>query len=218
VPRTLLLDLDGTLVDTVPDLAAALNRLMASRSLPAFDRPAVAAMVGDGVAALVKKAFAAHGQQPDAAAVAEFSADYDAHVAVESRLYPDVGAVLASLDKAGWRLAICTNKPAGSARRLLDVLGLLPLVRAIGAGDSFAVRKPDPGHLLATLAQVPGGTAGQAVMLGDHRNDVAAAKGAGVACVFASWGYGEIEMAAGSAAVAHDIAQAAEIANRILPG
>ena len=109
--RTLLLDLDGTLVDTVPDLAAALNRLMAARGLAPFTLAETAAMVGDGVAVLVERAFAARGGESDAAAVAEFSADYGAHVAVESRLYPGVAETLGGLAEEGWRLAVCTNKP-----------------------------------------------------------------------------------------------------------
>ena len=213
--RTLLLDLDGTLVDTVPDLAAALNRLMRARSLPAFSQPQVAGMVGDGVVALVGKAFAAHGRQPDQTAAQDFTTDYQAHVAIDSRLYPNVRQALNGLVRQGWQLAACTNKPEHAARLLLRTLGLLPLMRAVGGGDSFPTRKPDPAHLLATLAQV-NGTAGQAVMLGDHRNDVEAARQAGVACVFAGWGYGTPEMA-GGAAVAHDIDQAAAIANRLLP-
>ena len=148
--RTLLLDLDGTLVDTVPDLTAALNRLMRARSLPAFLPAQVAGMVGDGVAVLVGRAFAAHGEAPDQTAVAEFSADYAAHVAVDSRLYPNVATVLHTLRRDGWALAVCSNKPEGAARKLLDAVGLLPLLCAVGGGDSFAVRKPNPGHLLAT--------------------------------------------------------------------
>lgn len=214
--RTLLLDLDGTLVDTVPDLAAALNRLMHARSMPTFSHPQVAAMVGDGVAALVGRAFAARGRQPDQTAVQDFTADYEAHVAVDSRLYPNVLAALHGLIRQGWQLAICTNKPEQAARLLLRRLGLLPLICAVGGGDSFPARKPDPAHLLATLSQA-GGTAGRAVMLGDHRNDVMAARQAGVACVFAGWGYGAPGMAAGSAAVADDINQAAAIVNRLLP-
>src|ERR1700761_1432320 len=88
VARTLLLDLDGTLVDTVPDLAAALNRLMQTRGLPAFSHDQVAAMVGNGVAALTERAFVAYDRKPDATAVTELTADYTAHVAIESRLYP----------------------------------------------------------------------------------------------------------------------------------
>jgi phosphoglycolate phosphatase len=215
VARTLLLDLDGTLVDTVPDLAAALNRLMRSRGLPAFGHDRVAAMVGDGVAVLVARAFAANERQPDAGAVAEFSADYGAHVAVDSRLFPDVLPVLTGLVGDGWRLAVCTNKPEQAARALLDSVGVSPLLSAVGGGDSFPVRKPDPAHLLATLVRA-GGTDDSAVMVGDHRNDVVAALGAGVPCIFAGWGYGPVAMAEGSVAVARDIAEAAAIAARVL--
>ncbi len=214
--RTLLLDLDGTLVDTVPDLAPALNRLMRSRSLPALSLQQVASMVGDGVEALVARAFAAHGQVPDPAAVADFSADYEAHVAVESRLYPNVDVVMQALVRDGWGLAVCTNKPEGAARRLLTKLGLMPLLCAVGGGDSFAVRKPDPAHLLATLTRAAG-TADRAVMLGDHGNDVIAARAAGMPCIFAAWGYGTASMADGSDGVVHDIAEAAMVANRLVP-
>ena len=215
--RTLLLDLDGTLVDTVPDLAAALNRLMRARGLAIFDHEQVSAMVGDGVAVLVARAFAAHDCVPDAGAVADMSADYTAHVAVESRLYPDVLPVLTGLVGEGWRLAVCTNKPEQAARLLLQAMGLLPLLCAVGGGDSFPSRKPDPAHLLATLDRT-GGAADAALMVGDHRNDVMAALGAGVPCIFAGWGYGAAGMAEGSVAVARDMAEVAVIAGRLLVG
>lgn len=214
--RTLLLDLDGTLVDTVPDLTAALNRLMQSRALPVFTYPQVAAMVGDGVAVLVARAFAAHDRQPDPNAVADLSADYTAHVAVDSSLYPSVLTSLTRLTQQGWGLAVCTNKPEQPARALLRMMGLLPLLAAVGGGDSFPARKPDPAHLLATLAQA-GGQPNAAVMLGDHRNDVLAATAAGLPSIFAGWGYGSPAMAEGSTAVAHNMADAAIIANRLLP-
>ena len=214
--RTLLLDLDGTLVDTVPDLAAALNRLMLSRSLPPFTIQQVTSMVGDGVAVLMQRAFAAHDVQPDAAAIKDFLADYESHVAVGSRVYPGVIDALSGLARQGWQLAVCTNKPEHPARMLLDVLGLLPLMRAVGGGDSFPMRKPDPGHVLATLA-LASGMVGRAVLLGDHRNDVLSANGAGLPCIFAGWGYGAANMAEGSAAVAQTIAEAACIANRLIP-
>lgn len=217
MPRTLLLDLDGTLVDTVPDLAAALNRLMASRGLPAFTAEAVTRMVGDGVAALVAKAFAAHDRSADPTAVADFTRDYEAHIAVASRLYSGVAETLASLKEQGWQLAICTNKPEKAARLLIGTLGLMPLICAVGAGDSFAARKPDPAHLLATIGRA-GGQAGRAVMLGDHHNDIQAAAAAHVPGIFALWGYGTAAMAEGSTARAKNIADAAAIANRLLPG
>ena len=135
--RTLVLDLDGTLVDSVPDLASALNRLMAARGLAAFTRPETAAMVGDGVEKLLERAFAARGQELDGAALAAFSSDYAAHAAVETRPFPGVAAGLRALAGEGWRLAVCTNKPEGAARALLSALGLAELLAAVGAGDSF---------------------------------------------------------------------------------
>jgi phosphoglycolate phosphatase len=209
-----LLDLDGTLVDTVPDLAPALNRLMARHGLAPFSFAETAAMVGDGVAKLVERAFAARGRVPDATAVAVFSADYGAHVAVESKLYPGVMETLEGLAEEGWRLAVCTNKPEAAARALLAAAGLAPLFAAVGAGDSFPVRKPDPAHLLATL-RAAGGAQGAAVMAGDHRNDVLAACGAGVPCVFAAWGYGTAEMGQGAAAVARDFVELGAIVRRL---
>lgn len=214
--RTLLLDLDGTLVDTLPDLAAALNRLLRSRGLSDLSTEQVTAMIGDGIAVLVARAFAAHARRPDATAVAEMYADYTAHVAVESKLFPRVLPVLGGLADQGWRLAVCTNKPEQAARSLLQAMGLLTLCCAIGGGDSFPARKPDPAHLLATLARA-GGQADAAVMLGDHRNDMRAARDAGIPSIFAAWGYGVIGMAEGSAWVARDIAEAAAMANRLLP-
>jgi phosphoglycolate phosphatase len=215
VTRTLLLDLDGTLVHSVPDLAAALNRLMQARRLGSFSEAETALMVGDGVATLVERAFAARGLTPDASAVAEFSADYGAHAAVKTRAYPGVAEGLRSLSAEGWRLAVCTNKLEAAARSLLGALGLADHFAAIGGGDSFPVRKPDPAHLLATL-RAAGGDPAHAVMAGDHANDVAAACGAGVPCIFAAWGYGLPAMAEGAVAVAKDFEELVAIARRLL--
>jgi phosphoglycolate phosphatase len=215
VIRTLLLDLDGTLVHSLPDLAAALNRLLRARGLVALSQSEVAAMIGDGVVRLVERAFAARGGVPDGGAVAEFSADYGAHAAVETVPYPGVADALHSLADDGWRLAVCTNKPEAAARSLLSALGLARFFAAVGGGDSFPVRKPDPRHLLATL-QAAGGEPGRAVMAGDHANDVVAARGAGVPCIFAAWGYGPAAMAEGAVAVARDFTELAAIARRLL--
>jgi phosphoglycolate phosphatase len=213
--RTLVLDLDGTLADSVPDLAAALNRLMASRGLPGFADAAVAAMVGDGVRALVERGFAAHGAAPDSQALTDFLADYTANAAHATRAYPGVEATLGLLAEQGWRMAVCTNKPVAAARPLLEALGLARFFAAVGGGDSYAVRKPDPGHLLATLADA-GGDPGRALMVGDHHNDVIAAAGAGILAIFAAWGYGPIAAGADAAAVAERFADLPGIAARLL--
>jgi phosphoglycolate phosphatase len=215
VPPTLVLDLDGTLVDTVPDLAAAVNRLMAGRGLPGFTEPEVVPMVGDGVRMLLGRAFAARGMELDEAALADYLADYGAHAAVLSRAYPGVAETLHALAEAGWRLAVCTNKPEAPSRALLAALGLGGYFAAIGGGDSFPTRKPDPAHLLATL-QAAGGTPGRAVMAGDHRNDVVAAAGLGMPAIFAAWGYGPPEMGAGATAVALHFSDLPALATRLL--
>ncbi|HKM65070.1 MAG TPA: phosphoglycolate phosphatase [Acidisphaera sp.] len=213
--RCVVFDLDGTLVDSVPDLTAAANRMLAARGLASVTIPEVTRMVGDGVAALVRRAFAARGAQADEAAIDGFTADYTAHAADATTLFPGAAEALAELTGSGWRLAICTNKPEAAAHALLAALGVDHLFAAIGGGDSFPVRKPDPAHLRATLERA-GGTPGRAVMVGDHRNDVAAAAGAGLPCIFAAWGYGTPEMSAGAARVAHRIAEVPAMAADLL--
>jgi phosphoglycolate phosphatase len=187
--RWLVLDLDGTLVDSVPDLAAALNRLMHSRGLGGFTAPEVQAMVGDGARALLERGFAARSSAMDDAALTDFIDDYTTHSAVDTRAYPGVAATLQTLRAQGWTLAVCTNKPEKAAHAVLEALALDSYFAAVGGGDSFPVRKPDPGHLLATLAAC-GGNPTRAVMVGDHHNDIHAAAGAGAASVWARWGYG----------------------------
>jgi phosphoglycolate phosphatase len=216
VVRTLLLDLDGTLVDTAPDLCAALNRLMRSRGLAPFSLAQTAAMIGDGVAVLVQRAFAARALRPDDQAVAEFGRDYGAHVADESRPFAGVAEFLQEYAEAGWRMAVCTNKPAAAARKLLDDVGLGHLLQTVGGGDSFPVRKPDPAHLLATL-RLAGGDPAAAVMVGDHANDVAAAHGAGVKAIFVTWGYGPLAMGQGADAIAGDLRALGRAIERLVP-
>src|SRR5260370_25018095 len=135
--RTLVLDLDGTLVDSVPDLTAALNRLMARRGLAAFTRAEVAAMVGDGARLLVERGFSARGETPDNTALADFLDDYTANAACETRAYDGVEATLGVLAEQGWRMAVCTNKPIVPARMLLAELGLAPFFPPIGRADSY---------------------------------------------------------------------------------
>ena len=214
--RTLVLDLDGTLVDTVPDLVAALNRAMAERGLAGFNRADTAAMVGDGARVLYTRACAARGAASDEGGFDAFLADYTAHAAVESRAFPGAVEALGAMRAQGWRFAVCTNKPAAATHALLDALELSPWFAGVGGGDSFPARKPDPAHLLMTLAAA-GGDAGAAVMVGDHRNDVLAAAGAGVPCIFAGWGYGPAAMGQGAAAVAEGFPAVPGLAGRLVP-
>jgi len=214
--RIAVFDLDGTLVDSAPDLHAALDRLMASLGKPPFTRQEVVGMIGDGVKALVERALAARGLAFDPAALAAFSADYTAHAAVATRPFPGIPEALTALEAEGWRLAICTNKPAAATAALLEALGLAGRFAAVGGGDSFPVRKPDPRHLLATL-RAAGGEPSRAVMIGDHRNDVAAARGAGLPCLFAGWGYGPPAMAEGATAILPHPADLPPALRKLLP-
>jgi phosphoglycolate phosphatase len=195
--RLAVFDLDGTLVDSAPDLHAALDRMAAARGLRPYRRAEVIGMIGDGVRVLVERALHARGQPFDAEALAAFAADYEANAAVETRPFPGIPEALDALQAEGWRLAVCTNKPGAAARELLGALGLLGRFDAVGAGDSFPVRKPDPGHLRATI-EAAGGAMRGAVMVGDHHNDMAAARGAGIPAVFVGWGYGPLAMAEGA--------------------
>ena len=194
--RLLVFDLDGTLVDSAPDIHAALNRVLVARGLAPYDLPGVKTMIGDGAHVLVERALAGRGHAFEPAAVDALLADEDISQARLTAPFPGIAAAMGALADAGWRFAVCTNKPEGPARALLASLGLRARFAAIGGGDSFPVRKPDPGHLLATIAAA-GGTPDSALMVGDHRNDVRAAAGAGLSCIFAAWGYGPLDMAEG---------------------
>jgi phosphoglycolate phosphatase len=202
--RCAVFDLDGTLVDSAPDIHAALDRLMARRGLPGFARAEVVGMIGDGVRVLLERAYAARGLALDEASLEGFMTDYEANAAVLTRPFEGIPELLGGLRAAGWRLAVCTNKPEAAARVLLTGLGLDRHFSALGGGDSFPMRKPDPGHVRATLT-LAGAAPEHAVMIGDHRNDIEAARGAGVQAIFAGWGYGPQSMAAG-APIAPDVA------------
>jgi phosphoglycolate phosphatase len=212
----LVLDLDGTLVDSLADLTAALNRLLAQHGLPAFAPAEIAPMVGDGTARLLERALAARGRAPKAGDHARFIADYSAHAVIETRLYPGVEETLATLKSSGWRFAICTNKPEAATKVLLQKLNLAHWFAAVGGGDSLPARKPHPAHLLGTIAAA-GGTRECAVMAGDHANDVAVAKAARMPSIFAAWGYGLPAMAQGAKATARHFPELAAIVPHLLP-
>lgn len=213
--RLLAFDLDGTLTDSVPDIAAAVNRTLAARNLPSLGNEAVAAMVGDGVKPLIERAFAAAGGVPDATAAKDYVADYESKVAVDTVLYPGVIETLDILTSQGWTLAVCTNKPERAARLLLAALGVADRFAAIGGGDSFPTHKPDPGHLRGTIAAA-GGTPERTLMIGDHTNDVLTAKGCGVPAIFAGWGYGRPGMEKDAVAVAAQFSALPALVERLM--
>lgn len=190
--RAILFDLDGTLVDTAPDLHRSLTHAMGMLGRPAIDIDQIRVMVGDGVRKLLERGLdATGGMVPDSdfeRGVAEYMAHYDDHLADLSRPFPGVEPALLALRQAGCRLGVCTNKPQRFSEKLLDALGLARHFDVIVGGDRLAVRKPDGGHVLGTLDAM-GGRAGRSLMVGDSRNDVAAARNAGVPVIAVSFGY-----------------------------
>jgi phosphoglycolate phosphatase len=185
----LVFDLDGTLVDSVPDLSAALNGVLRERGRRAVTAGEVRRMVGDGVAALVERGLAATGDIDGLAdAQARFLATYEAAPAALSRLYEGVPKTLERLRAAGARLGICTNKPQAATMGVLAGLGIAGCFEAVLGGDAVAARKPDPRHLLAVVERL-GATPAEAAMIGDNENDYAAARGAGIPIILMRYGY-----------------------------
>lgn len=190
-PAAILFDLDGTLVDSLPDLLGATNRLLADLARPPVSGPELRQWVGDGAALLVERALAATGGLPapgKAAMVERFLEFYQGHTADESRPYPGVRATLEALGRRGHPLGVCTNKPTRLSLEMLKSLDLFGFFRAVVGGDGAPARKPDPRHLWATLEAM--GCAGRpAMMVGDSLNDVAAARAAAMPVVVVSFGY-----------------------------
>lgn len=188
----IVFDLDGTLIDSVPDVAAALNRLLAEEGRRVLTVPEVEELVGEGVRVLIEKAFAVTGTlAPDAevpALIARYKAFYAAHPADHTIVFPGAVAALERLAAAGHPLGICTNKPSDITGLVLDALDLSKYFAAVLGGD-FPRRKPDGEHIRETLRQMGAGDR-PAVMIGDSRTDVAAARDAGLAVVAVSFGYG----------------------------
>ena len=193
--RDLIFDLDGTLIDSAPDLAHALNRLLAEFGRPPLDLATVRRMVGDGAPELVRRALTAGGAVVDPTAMPElferYRGFYLATATLSTRAYPGVKETLAALRAAGYRMVVCTNKFQKPTMKILDFLDLTGFFDGVAGGDVVPARKPDPRHLLAALALVGGGP-DQAVMIGDGINDVSAAKAAGIPTLLLDSGYGEI--------------------------
>jgi phosphoglycolate phosphatase len=192
-------DLDGTLVDTAPDLHAHLNEMLAELGRPGLALAEIRPMIGDGARALLQRGLEASGGLPAGADLdalfLDFLTRYTARPVRFGRVYDGVAGVLEAFRAAGVRLGVCTNKAQAPSDRVLAELGLEGYFPVVIGGDSLAVRKPDPGHLRAVLARL-GGAPGRAVMVGDSATDLATARAAGLPCVLVSFGYTPIAAAA----------------------
>ncbi len=189
---TIVFDLDGTLVDTAPDLLSSLNHCLGLATLQPVDAVELRQFVGMGGRVMIERAFAAQqrlladGQMDEL--LGHFLDHYGANMPGESAPYPGVLEAMDRFASAGYIAAVCTNKYEGMSKTLLDALGLSPRFRAICGQDTFAFRKPDPRHLVETILMA-GGNPQRAVMVGDSQTDIATAKAAGIPVVAVDFGY-----------------------------
>ncbi len=187
-------DLDGTLVDTAPDLIASLNHTIAAADLAPVGYEDLTHLVGHGARAMIERAFRLRGHPLDEAGLApmmqRFLTYYGDTMPGESRPYPGLDAALDRLADAGFMLAVCTNKPEAMARRLLQGLGMTDRFAAITGGDTFTVRKPDAAHLTGTVERA-GGDLAATLMVGDSLNDCLVARNAGVPVLGVPFGYSD---------------------------
>jgi phosphoglycolate phosphatase len=193
VLRAALFDLDGTLVDSAPDLKNALNMTLRTHKRRDVTLDEVKEIVGDGMLTTLERAFAMTGKATSPAEsyerFQEFIMHYRGLKADIEQIYPDVVPMLENLSKAGVKLGLCTNKHEASTHQLLEQLNLKKYFSSIAGGDTFQVHKPHPGHVTGILDELKVSPA-QAIMVGDSRNDVNAAKAAGVATLVVTHGYG----------------------------
>ncbi len=198
MPSTVVFDLDGTLVDTAPDLIHACNHVLRKAGLGPVPETVLRPLISLGSKAMIVRGLAHHGHTLGAGEVdamwSGFLDYYAANIAVDSRPYPDVESVIDRLGSGGARLAVCTNKIEGLSRRLLEALGLDRHFAAICGRDTFAVCKPHPGHLIGAI-EAAGGHLARTVMVGDSDTDVATARAAGVPIIGLSFGYTDVPMA-----------------------
>lgn len=189
---TIVFDLDGTLVETAPDLVGTLNSILADEGLAPLGLEVARPMIGHGARALMLRGFEAAGipypQARDQVLFETFLARYDARIADESHPFPGVVEALDGLAGAGARLAVCTNKPTNLSVSLLDALGLASRFAAIVGADAAPTPKPDASHIVETVRRA-GGELSRAVMVGDSATDAAAARAAGTPLVLVSFGY-----------------------------
>ena len=191
---TIVFDLDGTLVDTAPDLTNALNDVRTRRGLKPVSIEAIRGCVGHGARVMIEQSLVNAGARGDAdQMLAEFLVHYGANIARESRPYPGALAALDRLSAQGARLAICTNKRESLSRLLIQELGIEHQFTALAGRDTFPVAKPHPGHLTGVIA-LAGGDPSRSVMIGDSDIDLRTAKAASVPAILVSFGYGASPM------------------------
>jgi phosphoglycolate phosphatase len=196
--RIVVFDLDGTLVDTAPDLINALNFVLDREGLPAVPLHSARNMIGAGARKLIERGLELEGRAMSFAEVTRLTGDfidyYAAHIADASRPFEGLESALDDLGARGYRFAVCTNKLEWLSKLLLDRLGLSARFSAICGADTFGVSKPDPAILQQTVVRA-GGQLSSAIMVGDAGPDIGVARRAGIPVIGVEFGYSEVPIA-----------------------
>jgi phosphoglycolate phosphatase len=192
---TIVFDLDGTLIDTAPDLIDALNLVLAQEGVPVVPFDTARNLIGGGARTMIERALALRGRMRTPIELdrlyAVFVAQYAEHIADRSRPFPQLKTTLARLADAGHRLAVCTNKLEWLSKRLLETLQLAEPFAAICGQDTFGVQKPDPEAFRRTVLRA-GGKPMRAIMVGDSKTDVSTARNANVPVIAVDFGYSAV--------------------------
>jgi phosphoglycolate phosphatase len=192
---TLVFDLDGTLVDTAPDLVAATNHVLQHIGLPGVEEKSLRRWIGHGAHYMVEHAMGPAAEKltmPERSHLLELFLDYyGRNIAVGSRPFEGTIEALESFSRQGAKLAVCTNKMEHMSRTLLDALDMTRYFASIAGRDTLPTFKPDPGHLLGTI-KLAGGNPARAIMIGDSRTDIDTAKAAKVPVIGVSFGYTDV--------------------------
>jgi phosphoglycolate phosphatase len=195
---TLVFDLDGTLVDTAPDLINALNFVLDREGLPPVPLQSARNMIGAGARKLIERGLELEGRVAGIDDISRLTADfidyYAAHIADASRPFDGLENALDDLQALGFRFAVCTNKLEWLSKRLLDQLGLSSRFSAICGADTFGISKPDPAILQQTILRA-GGQLSSAIMVGDAGPDIGVARRAGIPVIGVEFGYTDVPIA-----------------------
>lgn len=216
-----IFDLDGTLIDTAPDLIESLNHTIASADLAPVTFDDLTHLVGQGARVMIKRAFELRKvkleESETDALFSIFVEHYRQNMPGKSQPFPGAVECMKRLAAAGMTLAICTNKSEALAIPLIEELGLSGHFAAITGGDTFPVRKPDAAHIFGTIEKA-GGTQDHAVMVGDSINDILAAKNAGIPSIGVDFGYSDVPIASlsPSTVISHFDALTVELVNDLL--
>jgi phosphoglycolate phosphatase len=196
--RTVVFDLDGTLVDTAPDLINALNFVLDREGLPPVPLHSARKLIGAGARRLIERGLELEGRTAGLEDITRLTSDfidyYAAHIADVSRPFEGLETALDDLASRGYRFAVCTNKLEWLSKLVLDQLGLSSRFSAICGGDTFGVSKPDPSILRQTIARA-GGQLSSAIMVGDAGPDIGVARRAGIPVIGVEFGYTDVAIA-----------------------